>query len=237
MLSVVCFKWRPQPHYRTTFGPETVNVLKRMVARQYGQPHRFICMTDDPAGIDPDVEVLPIWQDFADLPSPHGIRNVSCYRRLRMFSRDVGAVLGDRFVTLDLDCILTGDLRPLWDRPEDLVCWGDTNPRPGSHYNGSMMLLRAGARPQVWEQFDPRTSPKLSLRAGCWGSDQGWISYVLGPGEARWSTRDGVYSWRIHLDKNGRCLPSDAKAVFFHGRIKPWGPEMKGIDWCQEHWQ
>src|SRR5262245_54325564 len=120
--SVVCFKWRPaSPQYRSTFGPETVNVLRAMVARHFPHPHRFICVTDDPVGIDHRVEIVPLWEDFSQVPSPHGNlrKNPSCYRRLRMFASDAAEILGDRFVTLDLDCVIVGDMTSVWDRSED----------------------------------------------------------------------------------------------------------------------
>jgi len=236
-LSVVTWKWTPAPGYRSSFGPETVNTLKRMVARHYPDPHRFICVTDDAAGIDPDVEIVPLWNDYADVPSPHGGNNPSCYRRLRMFHPDIADVFGPRFVSMDLDCVVTGDLRPLFNRPEPFVAWGDTNPRPGSHYNGSLMLLTAGARPQVWTQFDPETSPKLSLKAQCWGSDQGWISYCLGGDEEKFSRADGVYSFRNDLQQY-RTLPAGARLVFFHGRHDPWSPFVRAnYPWVWSHYK
>lgn len=236
MLTIVTWKWRPAPGYRSTFGPETVSALKRMVDRHYPDPHRFICVTDDPVGIDPSVEILPLWNDFADVPSPHGGKNPSCYRRLRMFHPEIGKHFGERFVSMDLDAVITGDMRPVWNRPEDFVAWGDTNPRPGSHYNGSMILLRAGARPQVWERFDPATSPKQSLRAGCWGSDQGHISFVLGGGEAKWGKKDGVYSFRNDL-QNQRDIPANCRVVLFHGKHDPWQDYVQAkYPWVKSHY-
>ncbi len=208
-----------------------------MVDRHYPDPHRVICVTDDPVGIDPTVEILPLWDDFADLPSPHGGKNPSCYRRLRMFSADIAAVFGPRFVTLDLDCVLVRDMRPVWNRPEDFVIWGDTNPQPGSHYNGGMVLMTAGARKGVWEQFDPKNSPKKAFQARCWGSDQGWISYCLGPGETKWSKLDGVYSYRNDLKPKGGRLPADARIVLFHGATDPWDNDGQRVEWVRVHWQ
>jgi hypothetical protein len=234
-LTVATFKWQPPPGYRSIFGPKTVNVLRRMVARFYPQPHRFVCITDDPDGLDAGIEVVPIWPDYANLPSPHGNKNPSCYRRLKLFSPDIESVLGRRFVSLDLDCVIVGDLTPLWHRDEDFVIWGDyTNPK--TIYNGSMMLHTAGARRQVWDRFDPRTSPAESKNAGAWGSDQGFISYCLGPHEARWTKADGVYSYRNEIVPNRFQKPDNARIVFFHGRVDPWSPEAQGVDWIREAW-
>lgn len=222
MLSIVTWKWRPAPGYRSVFAPETVNVLARMVRRHYPHPHRMICVTDDRTGIGEGVEILPLWNDFADIPSPHLGNNPSCYRRLRMWHPEAAQWFGGRFVSIDLDCVITGDLTPLWDRPEDLVLWGDTNPT--THYNGSMVLMSAGCRPHVWQQFDPQTSPRRAKNAGQFGSDQGWFSYVLGPGEARWTRADGVYSFRCDIVPNDlRRLPTNARIIMFHGHHDPWG--------------
>lgn len=227
-LSIVCWRWKPAPGYRSQFGPATVNTLRAMVDRHYAKPHRFLCVTDDPAGIDADVEIVPLWADFATVPSPHGGKNPSCYRRLRAFHPAIGEVFGPRFVSMDLDCVVTGDLRPLWDRPEDFVIWGDTNPK--THYNGSMMLLTAGARRQVWERFDPVKSPRDAMRAGCFGSDQGWISYCLGGGETKWNKRDGVYSFRNDLQRRPD-LPENCRIVFFHGKTDPWTADPLRYPW------
>jgi hypothetical protein len=242
MLSVICWKWTPRHGYRSTFGPATVNTLAAMVRRHYPHPHRFLCVTEAPEGIDASVEILPAWNDWADVPSPHGGHNPSCYRRLRLFHPDAAQWFGERFVSLDLDAVITGDLTPLWHRREDFVIWGDTNRKTA--YNGSMVLMAAGSRPQVWNDFDPIGSPQLSKSSGCFGSDQGWISYRLGKGEAKWSRADGVYSFRNELlaSKVGvrakRGLPADARIVFFHGKHDPWHADVqRAHPWIREHYK
>lgn len=236
MLSVVTWKWKSATPYRSQFGPETVNILKECVKRNYHKPHRFICVTDDPKGIDSDIKVIRLWNEFADLPSPFGVGNPSCYRRLRMFGPEAKRMFGNRFVSLDLDCVVTGDLSPLWDRPEDIVLWGDTN--PGTFYNGSMMLMTAGCRPQVWDDFHPEKSPKLAKAAGQFGSDQAWISYKLGPDEKKWTVNDGIYSYRIHLrTRQGRFLPKEARIVMFHGGLDPWSPQALSLNWVKDNWR
>jgi len=235
--AVVTWRWPPPTGYRSTFGPDTVNVLRRSVARHYPRPHRFLCVTDDAVGLDPEVEIIPAWNDFADVPPPTGtVRNPSCYRRLRMFHPEIGRMFGDRFVSLDLDIVITGDLQPVWDRPEAIVLYGDTNPR--TFYNGSMILMHAGARPEVWTDFEPSSSPSRAKAAGHFGSDQGWISHRLGAGEAKWSQKDGVYSYRNDLAPHGASrLPSDARMVIFHGHVDPWSADGQRLPWVQEHYQ
>lgn len=242
MISFVCFKWRPQAGYRSAYGPEQVNTLARMVARHYAAPHRFICVTDDAAGLAPGVEPVPLWPDLADLPNPSFRGGPSCYRRLRVFAPDAGRLLGERFVCLDLDVVITADVRPLFDRPEPFVGW--RNPNPAWPLNGSLFMLKAGAHPEVWQLFDPATSPHLAHAAGCRGSDQGWMSYVLGRHQPTWSSRDGVWSWQDEIHNRGRTgraaalLPRGARIVIFHGPMDPWSPGAARVaPWIKEHYQ
>jgi hypothetical protein len=233
-LGVVCWKWQGRPDYRSKFTANTVNVLRSMVERNFKAPHRFFCVTEDAEGLDKRIEVVKGWNDFADVPSPHGNHNPSCYRRLRMFSPEAESTFGKRFVSLDLDCVVVGKLEPLWLRPEEFVIWGDTNPR--TLYNGSMVLMTAGARKQVWEKFDPKTSPAEAKASGNFGSDQAWISHVLGPNEAKWTKADGVYSFRNEVQRMGGNLPRNARIVMFHGIFDPWAPGPQALQWVKRNW-
>lgn len=233
-LSICTFKWRT-PGYRSVFTARHVNILARMVGRNYRAPHQVVCITDDPAGLDPAIRVIPLWDDHATLRNPMGGRNPSCYRRLKLFSAEARDLVGERFVCIDLDVVITGDLRPLYDRTEDFVIWGDTHPR--TFYNGSMWMMTAGARRQVWDDFDPVRSPMTSKAAGHFGSDQGWISHRLGPKEATWGRADGVYSFRVHIAPNGGALPDNARVVVFHGKIDPWHRDAQRHAWVRENWR
>jgi hypothetical protein len=240
MLDIVCWKWKPRTAYRSQFGPDTVNTLMRMVARNLKMPHRFTCITDDASGIDSAVRVIPLWNTFAEIPSPAGPRNPSCYRRLRMFSPEARELIGERIVSMDLDTVITGDVTPLFDRDDDFIIWGGQgiqprSPVPFCWYNGSLMMLKAGTRTKVWTEFNPSLSPALAHRANSRGSDQGWITHCLGTGEKIWTSKDGVYSYRNHVAVNKNTLPSDARIVAFHGAHDPWMPEVQRANpWIKE---
>jgi hypothetical protein len=243
MLEIVCWRWRPPAGYRSTFSAETVNTLKRMIDRHYTDPHRLTCITDDPEGIDPSVRVIPLWSDHANVPNPGGPRNPSCYRRLKLFSAEARELIGARLLSIDLDIVVTGDMRPVWNRPEEFVINSDTG-APRTPYNGSMFLLTAGSRTKVWDEFNPTFSPKRTRSLGMIGSDQAWIACALGPNEARWTTADGIYSYRKHLANQQDvvrpdvALPADARLINFHGRFDPWSPEIQQAHaWVREHYQ
>jgi hypothetical protein len=50
-LHIICYKWGP------LYGPEYVNRVAAMVRRNLGVPHRFHCITDNPEGLSPEIEI------------------------------------------------------------------------------------------------------------------------------------------------------------------------------------
>lgn len=242
MVTVVSWLWSDlnfKHHDRFRYTPEHVVRLQRSVTKHLSMPHRFICITDRPQSAFPSgVEVVPIWDDLACYGG--------CYRRLKAFSSDMGDVLGERFVSMDLDCVVTGSLDPLFDRPEDFVIWADPSPR--QPYCGSMFMMNAGARREVWEKFDKGNADLTKRNFGYIGTDQAWISSMC-KGEATWSRKDGVYSiFHFRQGKFGtienmarrgiqRELPDDARVVFFHGKQDPSMEKVHSVlPWIADHW-
>lgn len=251
MISVVTFKWRPKPGYRSHFMPGHVNVMRNMVERHYKRPHRFICITDDATGLDPRIEVIPLWNDHAEVPNPTWPDGPSCYRRLKLWSREMHALLGPRFVCLDLDAVIVDDVTPLWDRREDFLIFK-------THLKhiplcGSMFAMNTGTQSFVWDAFDPTTSPALATARGCRGSDQGWLTYCYGADVPGWTNSDGVYSYMEIAPRRPPShrrrgappivpgsgpLPKNARIVFFTGKPDPWDHEAKTQSpWINEHYR
>jgi hypothetical protein len=214
-LTVLCWLWN-QEKSRAKYTAQHVSTWAAMVRRNLSMPHRIACVTDIPEGIDPSVEIIAPPGDFLDIRNPRWANGKpQCYRRLSMFRRDAAEIFGERFVCMDLDCVVGGPLDPLFDRDDDLVLFkGTSRARP---YNGSMMMIRAGCRPQVFEDFNQAAALESGQRF-C-GSDQAWLMHKLGPGEATWSERDGVYWFGGEYTKRRRYEP---RVVFFPGGMKPW---------------
>ena len=235
MITVVCWKWRAPWRYRSTYAPQTVRTLKAMVERHYRAPHRFVCVTDDARGLD-GIDTIPIWRDGIDIRPPEGLNWPSCYVRLRAFAAEAREWFGPRYVSFDLDTVITGDLAPLLDRDEEFVIWNETDWPETQFYNASLWLHTPGTRARVWAEFNPKTSPRDAYRAGGRGGDQAWISYVLGPGEAVFTPDDGVISYRRHVEAHDGVLPAHARVVNFHGRVDPWSPAAQRLPWVREHY-
>ncbi len=246
MLTVVCWKWHPVPgsrHPATAYTARHVNVLRAMVRRHLHRSHEFVCVTDDPQGLDPDIRIVPLWDDWRNLGR--------CYVRLRAFAPDMAKIFGPRFVSIDLDTVIVDDITPLFDTAVDFKIWGDV--LASTPYNGSLWLLNAGSRRSVWAQFDPDTHICEAAQAGLIGSDQAWLALHLGADEAKWTRADGVVSFRHHvlgrrnwpIAKLRRVLPEPLRArppdgariVFFHGSHDPSHPSVQdAFPWIKEHW-
>ena len=216
MIRIISWLWR-QPEGRTSYTAEHVNIFADMVRRHCSIPFSLACVTDMPSGIDPSVDIIPLPTDFAGISPVWGPRKPNCYRRLALYRRDAADIFGgERIASFDLDCVIGRDLAPLLSRKEDLVLFKGT--APGRPYNGSLQLLTAGCRPQVYENF----SAEGALESGTafHGSDQAWLAHCLGPSEATWDERDGVYFYGRHWTSlRDTVVP---RILFYPGKLKPW---------------
>lgn len=235
-IKFVCWRWTPPTGYRSKFEPKTIAILHSMIARNYKGPFEMICVTDQPREVPAGVTAIQLWDDWAKLPSPHGRGYPSCYRRLKMFSAELAHVFGPRFVSIDLDVVITGDITKLFSIDKDFKMYGDT--ARGTPYNGSLIYNRVGTRSQLWDKFDPLTSPRRGRQLGFIGSDQAWIGACLGPKEPKFTASDGVYSYRNELLPRGGHLPQLAKIVVFHGHYDPWTPYIQlKHPWVKQHYK
>lgn len=234
LKSVVCYLWNDGSR---EYKPEHVNVLQRMVTRHLPEPHRFICITDEPRqSFSDDVEVMPTpdaARHVGENRSPEGARFPSCYRRLWTFSEEARC-LGEQVLLIDVDLVVVRDLTPILDCEQDFMGW-----RPfrdwgrKMRFGGGIFLLKTGTRTEVWNRFQGASSITRARTAGFRGSDQAWISYSLGDRDPYWPRDSGIYSIR---DMKGTedVLPKDARLVQFNGPTKPW---RSPLPWVKDHWR
>lgn len=236
VLTIVCWKWE-QSGYRVRFSADQVNILARMIKRNYKKPCQLICITDDPKGIK-EMDTIPIWDDHERVPNPSGKHLPSCYRRLKIFDPKVAEELGaTRILSIDLDVVITGDVSMIFDRPDPFVGWKVPGVFVPEVYNGSMFMFTPGHYSWIWETFDPVKSPILAKQAGYQGSDQAWLSYCLKAREPGWGKHDGVYSYPRDV-RTVMGLPAQARIVIFHGARKPWDSRhSRDRQWIMKHYK
>lgn len=211
MITVLAWYWK-QEGGRTEYTPAHIAIWADMVRRHLSRPHRIAVVTHEELSL-PGVETIRPPREFEDVKLPSWREHrPQCLRRLTMFRPDAAQWFGDRFVCMDLDVVISGPLDPLFAGDEDFRIFKGTAPdRP---YNGSMMMLRAGARPQVYARFTPAGAIEAGKRFA--GSDQAWLMHCLGPDEATWSAADGVHWWQ------GQGAFPAGRIVVFPGGVKPW---------------
>jgi hypothetical protein len=209
-VKVLTWLWA-QPGGRTLYTAQHVNIWADMVRRHLKAPHTIACVTDTPKGIDPSIEIIKPPREFESIRIPTWKEaRPQCFRRLAMFRADAAETFGERFLCMDLDCVISGPLDPfLAGDPDFRIARGTSPERP---YNGSMVLLKAGARPEVYERFTQEGAAEAGRRF--LGSDQAWIAHVLGPNEPTWGEEHGLGWWQA----GGKPQP----LLFFPGTTKPW---------------
>lgn len=231
MITILTWLWG-QPNGRAEYGVDSVCAWAEMVRRNITMPHRIACVTD--FELPSHIERIEPPRDFENIRIPTwNEKKPQCLRRLSMYSPDAGKTFGERFVCMDLDVVISGPLDPLFDVKDDFKMMIGTDPKRRP-YNGSMQLMTAGSRPQIYTDFTPERATLAGKHFI--GSDQAWICFCLGWGESVWDERDGAI-W--YSPRYSAGVPDSTRIMFFPGTPKPW--QVAGSQpldrWVQRHYR
>lgn len=254
-VAVACVKWG------TRFGPDYVNVLSRAVAEHLPSPHRFVCLSNQPEGIDPAVETMPM-PEFG-VPEAEWTKR-GCWPKVALFAPGVFA--DDEIVLyLDLDVLVVGNLGPFVEcvRAEPaFYTLREWNPlllralplavRPDRGSQGSVYVWRAGEQRHVFADFTRRVE---EVRANFW-SDRFYLPKIAT--NPRYLPYDWCLSfknhclspWPLNLVRPEARLPQGARIIVFHGKPRPmdvmgppgrrWGSKRRSgaepVPWVRDYW-
>jgi len=136
------------------YGPDYVNVLFRAVSAHLTGAFRFVCFTDDPAGIDEQVDCVRIPEmSLDDAGWERG-----GWPKLSVFA-ECDADLTGRCLFIDLDTIITGSLDELFDLPGEPVMIREwprlaDRLRKRKHFGASgIFAWNADRLHHVWQNF------------------------------------------------------------------------------------
>lgn len=228
-MKIITWLWLQNPN-RHGYDAEKVNVWAASLRRNSSEPLELACVTEHPEGIDPSIEIITppgLFEDVKIDAWKEANLAPQCYRRLAMFAPDAAEWIGaDEWVCMDIDVTVHSSIDELFVPGTDFrIMNGTASKRP---YNGGLVQMRAGARPEVYEAFrrDPVRLAKAA-RAEFVGSDQAVISKVLGRGEKTFGPADGVEyfgpRWvRMHGGEKRLVPPDTMRLLFFPGAPKPW---------------
>jgi len=209
------------------YSQSDVAKLYNGLKRNLKQSFRFILFSQRDMNIK-GVECRSIWDK--NLISIKG-----CFVRLRMFDpvfQEKHKITG-RFVCIDLDTVITGNLDPIFNRTEPFVILQGANSLNPCPYCGALIMVRAGAYPGLWSDFSLEAIDKIPFYE--FPDDQGWIHYKV-PDAAGWKAGvNGVYAFKKPGWPSGTdCLPRDARMVTFNGWRSP--AKFSTLDWVQRNW-
>ena len=221
MINVVCIK------YGRYYAPFYVNRLFAGVKRNLARPFRFVCVTNDPDGIRPEVECVP----FAGDPGVPGRKWPNIFSKLTLF-KDGFADLSGPTLYLDLDVLITGPLDKFFDFHPGEYCiihnWVEfykrifrKTPPIG---NSSCFRFEAGKSNAVYEFFLREVADPEKRHLFTKGSQKLQTRAMFHVGKVNWWPAEWVCSFKR------QCIPpyplnwflepkppKTASIVAFHG--------------------
>ncbi len=244
-VNIVTLKWGAR------YGPVFVNRLYRAIERHLSRPFRFLCFTDDEAGLLPEIETHPL--PALDLPERFAR---TTWLKLGLFADGLAGMEGD-CLFLDLDLLIVDCIDCFFDYAPGNRCiihnWTlrhqifKKRPDVG---NSSVFRWRAGTTQFVVDDF-LREKDRLLQHYG-FRSPQRYLT--VGIGERRWWPEAWVQSFKRHsvpafplnLVAAPR-LPTGARILVFHGRPDPdqalngWQQgklhrRTRPAPWIADHW-
>jgi hypothetical protein len=228
----------------TKYGPEYVNKLRLMVQRHLSRAHRFVCFTDNTAGLSPDLEALPL----PKMELPPG-REMG-WRKLSTFTSPLADLTGP-VLFLDVDVVITGALDCFFEHPGRFCIIHDWAKPWRITGNSSVYRFEANAHPDLLAQFLANVEQvKREVR-----NEQEYLTRemhrrgLLTYWPAEWCVsfkRNCVPIFPLNFFRVPR-IPADARVVVFHGTPNPHEAVVgkgKGLlrhvrptPWIAEHWR
>lgn len=234
MVTVVCLKWGDK------YAPEYVNKLYNMVQRNLTIPHRFVCVTENTEGLNPDIEIMPLKLDGW----PTTMRNFQgWWFKLDLFRSNNG--LTGKIFYVDLDTVIVGNIDQIVESAQEFTVLRDfyrgyPKNRPMNNCMGSgLMCWQAEKHAYLYDDFMANVGDNIQKYSQ--GGDQIWIQDRQ-THRQYWQdlVPDQIVSYKVHCIKNRRhsleksWVPQGARIVCFHGTPRPHA--VRNFDWMVEHW-
>jgi hypothetical protein len=220
MYYVFCVKWGNK------YSSQYVNVLKNMCQRHITVPFEFYCLTEDPKGLDTDIQIIK-------LPTHPGIK--TWWSKLYMFSPELP--IQGTILYFDLDVAIVDNIDWMVAMPTDYF-WTIRDfkylqKEQHNAMNSSVMWFNVDRFGWVWDQFVKEDIAATTRR---YQGDQDYLQVVLTHEHNkryydrarfqswRWQCVDGGYNFKsrqFNQPGTGAKLGPETAVVVFHGKPKP----------------
>jgi len=200
----------------TAYGAHYVNKLYSMVEKNLTLPYNFICITDDPEGIRPEVKTYPIPE--IKIPQKN---DVSPWRKLLMFSKKIGDIKG-KVLFLDLDIVIIDNIDCFFEYSNDFCIIENWTQKGRGIGNSSVYAFEFGKYNFVLSEFLENMDSILNK----YDNEQIYLSKRI-PVVKFWP-ETWCKSFKVHCLPGGLKnlfftpkIPEGAKIIVFHGNPKP----------------
>ncbi len=202
MITVACVKARPN------YGHDYVRRLQRMVSENLHITHRFVCLTDNDAGLTCRTKRIPA-----------GIGG--WWAKLALHKR---GMFDGKVIYFDLDTLILDDITFLAGYEGDFALLRDFY-RPEGYGSGVMLWNRP--HPQLWEDWLHEGRPLHPL------GDQGWMEQRIENADRLQDLYPGKFvSYKAHC---ARGVPDGAAVCCFHGHPKQH--DFQDNHWVTRAWR
>ncbi len=220
-VNILTMKWG------TLYGPHYVNRLYWSVERNLNRKFRFVCFTDNPSGIIPEVECFPM----IDVKVPGSVKDLR-WPKLGVFRKDIANLEGT-CLFLDLDVLVVDSLDCIFDYKPGSFSISHTWWTPFKHWkanlqnrlkegNTSVFRFEANALEFIVDEFE---SNAVEI-AEKYFSEQLYVTQRL-INQLEWFPEPWIRSFRRHCRPTIPLntilqpkIPKEAKIIAFHGRPK-----------------
>ncbi len=238
-VNIICMKWGDK------FPVEYVNRLFGMVSSHLSIPFRFVCFTENSAGIRDEIEI----QNLPELDLPSGLPERG-WRKLTVFKKDFGGLSGSTLF-LDLDIVVVGNLDEFFTHPGDFLIAHDKKNPKNIEGNSSIFRFEIGKHSEILSYFEQNSKLVQSEVR----HEQAYLSRETHQqDQLKYWPDEWVPSFKYHCCPSwikswfqAPFIPKNSKVILFHGLPNPseaiigrsgkWYRHIQPSPWIEKYWK
>ncbi|WP_341326025.1 hypothetical protein [Methylotuvimicrobium sp. KM2] len=218
MKTILCMKWGTQ------YGADFVNQLYRGVHDNITGDFRFVCLTDDPSGMNDGIEALPLPNiELGNAAIWSGWRKLSS---LSSQLKEAPYHLSGDILFLDIDLLITDSIDVLFDYKPGAFCIIENWTQLGKGIGNSSVYRYDIDRYQyIFDDFESRYEEIYKTVS----NEQVYLTRSVAKTEkVEWWPEEWCRSFKVHALPNRLLqpfipakLPPACRVLVFHGHPKP----------------